>query len=233
MKFAVIDDMDDSREMLRSYLARYCREAGLLADIALFSSGTDFLSQYKLIYDLILFDIDMPGDLNGMDTARRVRELDSYVTIMFVTNLAQYAISGYEVGAVDYILKPVAYPDFAMKMKRALRRVAQQTDHAVTIATAGGQQSVPVSAIRYVEVLSHTVIYHLDSGTVASRSTIRDAQVLLEPYSFCRVHKSYLVNLAFVESISGKEVTVKGEALPIGRVYRDSLLQSYMSYVKG
>lgn len=232
MKFAIVDDMESSREMLRSYLAQYCRETGLTADIALFSSGTEFLRQYKLVYDLILFDIDMPG-LNGMDTARRIREADSRVTIMFVTNLAQYAINGYEVGAVDYILKPVTYPDFSMKMKRALRRVAQQMDHTVAISTSTGQQTVSVSEVRYVEVLSHTVIYHLRSGVITARGTMRDAQALLEPYPFCRIHKSYLVNLSFVESVSGREVTLRGEALPVGRVYRDGLLQSYMNYVKG
>lgn len=72
------------------------------------------MTEYRLIYDIILFDIDMPGT-NGIDTARQVRKLDENVTILFITNMAQYAISAFEIEAADYILKPVEYYDFAMK----------------------------------------------------------------------------------------------------------------------
>ena len=78
--------------------------------------GSSF-ENYKMIFDIIIFDIDMPG-INGIDTARKLREMDSNVTIIFVTNIAQYAINGYEVDAVDYILKPVSYYDFSMKFHR-------------------------------------------------------------------------------------------------------------------
>ena len=84
-----------------------------------------------MIFDIIIFDIDMPG-INGIDTARKLRETDS-TYYYFVTNIAQYAINGYEVDAVDYILKPVSYYDFSMKFHRTVAKAAQKKEHTIKI----------------------------------------------------------------------------------------------------
>ncbi len=101
------------RKQLSDYVYKFGKENSIPVETVTFGSGDEILDGYKPEYGVIIFDIDMPG-MNGMDTARKIREMDEKVVILFVTNIAQYAINGYEVEAVEYILKPIGYFDFAL-----------------------------------------------------------------------------------------------------------------------
>lgn len=132
MRIAIVDDEEIERNRLQEYLEKYEEENRVVLNVDNFSSGDQLMKNYRLAYDIILFDVDMPGT-NGMETAKRIREVDANVVMLFVTNIAQYAIDGYEVEAVDYILKPIAYYDFSMKFKRAVRRAVQKQEVRVSI----------------------------------------------------------------------------------------------------
>ena len=100
------------------------------------TAGDVFLEKYAGDFDVLFFDVDMPGT-DGLDTARRLRRMDSEVSIIFVTNMAQYAICGYEVEALDYLLKPLSYYDFALKFQKALRRITRRSSHTLSVDTRG------------------------------------------------------------------------------------------------
>lgn len=232
MRIAIVDDELEVREMLSQYIARFSQEKGMPMEVTTFSSGDAFLSGYKKIYDIIIFDIDMPGT-NGIDTARLLRKIDTRVTIVFVTNIAQYAICGYEVDAVDYIIKPIGYYDFSMKFHRAVGKAAQKQEHFLKVETAEGMKSLRVADIVYAEVLSHYLYFHTITGVVKVRGSMKDLEEELLRFTFARAHKSFVINLQFVEKIQSKEVTVSGKTLPVGRGYRDTLRQEYMRFVRG
>lgn len=194
------------------------------------------MTEYRLIYDIILFDIDMPGT-NGIDTARQVRKLDENVTILFITNMAQYAISAFEIEAADYILKPVEYYDFAMKFRRAVKWAVQRGGRELTLDTVDGIRRVKISDIVYMEALNHYLTYHMrekgdGSAEIQVRGNIGEHEAMLESYSFCRVHKSFLVNLAHVHIIRTNEVVLNGTRIPIGRRYKKDLMEKYLHYVR-
>lgn len=233
MRVAIVDDEAQVREELSEYLRRFEEESGVALEVVPFSTGDAFLQNYTLGWNIIIFDIDMPGT-NGMDAARRIREIDRAVTIMFMTNIAQYAITGYEVDAVDYILKPVSYYDFSMKFHRTVEKAAQKVEHVIKIETAEGIRRVQVTKILYVEVLSHYLHIHTeDARTYVTRGNMQTAAGILSKYGFVQCHRSYMVNLRHVERLTSGEVTVAGHPLPVGRAFRDDLKQRYMQFVRG
>ena len=107
-RIAIVEDEKEFREQLQEYLKRYGVENNIVFQIDVFEDGSDILEHYQKNYDMVLLDIEMPK-VNGMDAAERIREMDEEVVLMFITNMAQYAIRGYSVGALDFVMKPITY----------------------------------------------------------------------------------------------------------------------------
>lgn len=232
MRVAIIEDEKVERERIIDFIERFSEEFHKKIEVEEFDSGDSLLSTFMSVYDIMIFDIDMPGT-NGMDTARLVREKDKRAVILFMTNIAQYAVNGYEVDAVDYIIKPIGYFDFSMKFQKAVRRAAKRQDNYIAVDALDGMRKLKVSDIRYVEVLGHYLIYHLADSELKLRGSMKEQAALLGAYNFTQIHKSYLVNLAYVENISGNEILVDGGILTMGRVYKERVMQEYLRYIRG
>ncbi len=237
MHIALVDDERAELDILRTYLERFSAENGSNYDVDEFTSGDALLKDFQPIYDVIMFDIDMPGT-NGINTARQVRLRDEDVIILFITNFAQYAIDAFEVGAAKYIIKPVKYFDFAMKFRRAVKRIVKHSDRVFLLETVEGKRRVQASDIVYVAALKHYLTYYLrdkngETSEFEARGSIKEHEALLKPYHFCRTHKSYLVNMAWVDSIRSNEVRLAGTVIPIGRSYKKGLMEEYLRFVRG
>lgn len=232
MNVAIVDDEQKERDLLGTYCDRYAKEAGIKINTETFDCGEALLRDYKVFYDIIIFDIDMPG-INGMETAKRIRKTDQHVTILFMTNIAQYAIDGYAVEAVDYVIKPISYYEFSMKFEKAVSKAAQKKSHTIVLDTVNGIRHIKTSELWYVEVISHYLHFHVDHAVYEVRGSMKEQMEILLPYNFCRVHKSYLVNLEYVEEIKSKSLIVKTDEIPLGRMYKDELMQEYMRYLRG
>ena len=232
MRIAIVDDEREEREVLQGYLSRYSQEYGGSFEVDVFSSADALLSSYSLIYDVLIFDIDMPGT-NGIEAARQIRRMDRNTVLLFVTNIAQYAINGYEVDAVDYIIKPISYYDFALKFQRAIGKAVQNKKTFLILETVDGTRRVDVSMIVYVEALSHYLIFHIGEDAFRVRGNIRDYEQRLRPYNFCQIHKSFLVNMEYIKEIRTSELVMEQTTLSVGRVYREQLMQSYFKFVRG
>ena len=230
MRIAIVDDELAMREQLAKYIKQFADEKQLLMETCLLPSGDAMLDGEDRNFDIIIFDIDMPGT-NGLDTARKIRETDENVVILFVTNIAQYAINGYEVDAVDYVIKPVGYYDFAMKFQKAVRRAERNQENQLVIDTVNGPVALNTSVILYVEVMAHYLIYHTADREYRVRASMKEHEDTLRSYHFARCHKSYLINLKHLKSLSSSEVIVGELSIPMGRAYKDSLLNEYMNYL--
>ncbi len=232
MKIAIVDDEQAMRNVLEQHLLRYSREKNLPLETASFSGGEALLKAHPNEFDFLFLDVDMPG-MNGVETARRIRQTGSNVMILFVTNYAQYAINGYEVDAVDYLLKPLTYFDFSLKFSKALRRWRNREEQYLVVEAAGGIQRLPVSRILYIEVRKHYLCYCTLSGEVTARGKMNEQAEQLRPYGFCRVHRSFLVNLRHVEKLRSTEVLVHGQVIPVGRQYSGGLMEAYVQFMGG
>ena len=176
---AIVEDEEEFRGQLQEYLRQYEKENQLSFQISVFEDGTEILENYKNEYDMILLDIQMPK-LNGMDAAEFIREKDEDVVIMFITNMAQYAIRGYSVGALDFIMKPITYYTFAMKMTRAIKRVEKKAQKHLVLNLPDGIKTLEIKQIYYVEVQNRMLYYHTASEVVVVRGTLQGAEELLK-----------------------------------------------------
>lgn len=134
---ALVEDDRNYAESLTEHLRHYEADSGEKIKITVFEDGEDIATDYKAEYDIILMDIEMRF-MDGMTAAEKIREHDSEVVIIFITNMPQYAIKGYLVDALDYVLKPVSYFAFSQRIDRALVRMKKRDRKYLTIAVKGG-----------------------------------------------------------------------------------------------
>ena len=125
IRVAVVDDEKVCTDTLTEYLKRYEKQTGEKIAVSAFNQSIDFVSDYRPEYDVIFLDIEMPL-LNGLQSAKKIRAMDDVVCIVFVTNMAQYAIKGYEVQAFDFVVKPIKYDAFRLKMKKIVDLVKEK-----------------------------------------------------------------------------------------------------------
>ena len=124
-KIAIVEDQEETRESLNRFVRQYAQEQGLQVEISLITDGAEIAEHYTPGFDIIFMDVEMPR-LDGFGAAEAIRAVDTDVVLVFVTNMAQYAIRGYEVDALDYVLKPVNYYQFCTKLSRAIQRVQRR-----------------------------------------------------------------------------------------------------------
>ena len=171
IRIAIVEDEESYIATLNEYLNKYQEEYSEQLSITVFHDGDEISSGYKAQFDIILMDIEMKF-VNGMAAAEEIRKVDSEVTILFITNTPQYAVRGYEVGALDYILKPVPYFTFCQKLSRAVAKIKKRRRRWITIPVKGGIMRMELSDIYYIESEGHNLIYHTENGTFTSSGTM-------------------------------------------------------------
>ncbi len=231
-RIAIVEDDREYVNELQMYLKKYGQENGLEFELSVFYDGAEILENYVPKYDLILLDIEMPR-MNGMDAAEKIRELDENVVLMFITNLAQYAIKGYSVGALDFVMKPITYYTFSMKMKRALKRAEKKELPSIFLTLPDGMKKIGVQKIYYVEVQNRMLHYHTTEGDFVVRGTLQSAENSLPETVFTKCNHWYLVNLMHVTEVR-KNIAVVGEfELEISRRNRAGFLKALAEYMGG
>jgi DNA-binding LytR/AlgR family response regulator len=193
---AIVEDEQSAYEILKDHLLHFQKDNGVEFEISYFSNSLSFLDEKKA-YDLILLDIEMPS-INGMDLAKKIRAKDSKVILIFITNMVQYAIKGYEVDALDYVLKPINYSRFSSLMKKTLRILTKNKEDEIVLKTVGGWAKVYLSTIYYLEISDHLLIYHTKQGDFEVWKSLAAAEEELPKESFVRCNHSTIVNLKFV-----------------------------------
>lgn len=232
IQIAIIEDDDAHLDRLKEHLLRYEQEQHCPMQLKTFSNAVSFLENYRPVYDVVFMDIGLQY-VSGMTAARELRKLDQSVILIFVTSLAQYALEGYEVNAADYILKPVAYYDFALKLKRAMDRLVRSSSHELLLSFQNGMVRISVGDIYYVETAGHNVLYHTKSGSFAQRRSLTSVERELREFGFYRCNSCYLVNLEYVRGISGYTATVNNTLLQISQPRKEAFCRALRDHMGG
>lgn len=232
MNIALIEDDGNEAEALRSYIDKYGEKNGMTFDVKHFSDSENFLENYKQGYDIVFMDIELPG-MNGMEAAKRLRALDRAVTLIFVTNMARYAVNGYEVGAFDFIVKPVTYGSFEIKFRRALDSIAENSGgKKISVYSPDGTRLVSVSSVKYIEVMDHRVVWHTMNGDISLCGSLKKIEESLPKPDFVRCNNCYIVNLKYVTEVRTSSVIVSGEELQVSVSKKKDLMKALAEYLE-
>ncbi len=230
LNVVIVEDEDEAAVLLGSFLERYAQEKGLEMRSVRYKCTTDFLSGYTGA-DIVFMDINIMNDMDGIKAAHKLRDTDSVVTLIFITSFEQFAVKGYEVEAYDFIVKPVSYPDFSLRMNRVLRHLQKEQLDVIHIRTEGKVAIVSVRDIRYVEVIRHKLLFHTTGGVIESNGTLHETESALTEKFFVRCSKCYLVNLRYVRGVEGTSVNVDGEVLFVSRARKKEFLSALNRYL--
>lgn len=232
IKIAIIEDNSRDLDQILSFLSRYQQDQSCAFSATSFDDPMKFLSEYRSNYDLVFMDIELPP-FHGIDIARRLREIDSVVALVFITNMEQCAVNGYEVDALDFVVKPINYYRFSSMMAKALRNIAKRSEKEILVRSSSKITRLPISQIYYVEVRDHLLIYHSTQGNLESWGKLSEIEKELAGYDFVRCSSSYLVNLRHIISVDGDTANIAGDKLPISQRRRKAFYNSVTEYLSG
>ena len=231
MRIAIVDDSRAEADDLIGFIRKYGSSNHLPVTVEYYPDANKFLFHYTPDYDCVFMDIEMPG-MDGLTCAKDLRKMDRNVLLIFSTSFAQYAINGYEVDALDYLVKPYRYEDFSTALLRAQKRLKNSADCRIEIRNREGHFFIPEDSIYYVEQRLHSHVFHTDSGEYEEYGTMTSVERILQNHpAFFRISGSFIVNLKYVTNVDGSEVLVKNDSIRVSRLRKKELFQKMNDYL--
>lgn len=201
IKIAIVEDDNECAELLQQYTDRCCAETGEIIQMVRFTDGDEIASDYSA-------------------------ERDKNVIIVFITSMAQYAIRGYAVDALSFLLKPLKYFTFSQELKRCIERIRRKKKKFLLFSTENGMDRIATEEILYIESLNHKMLITTDAAQYSVYDTMRNMEEVLKGEGFARCNNCYLVNLAYVTAVRGEYVLLGERKLKISRHKRKAFLEA-------
>lgn len=232
MKIAIVENNLEEQGQLRLYIERYFSDRGLPLTVECYCDGEEIVLHRSEAFDVIFMDIDMER-MGGMEAARVIRQEDSQVILIFVTNMAGFAIEGYSVQALDFLVKPVSDLRMEEELDKVQTILKRRNPGKMALRARDNVYQVPVSSVLYVEVYGRKLRVHQKEGFIEVGGTINHFEHLLRDQAFFRCHHGYLVNMVYVSAIEGSSVLVDGHEVPVSRQRKKAFVQAFTRYLGG
>ncbi|MCI8564875.1 MAG: response regulator transcription factor [Lachnospiraceae bacterium] len=230
LRIAIVDDEQSERERLKRFVERYFRERGEDVCLSLYDDGAALLQAASEALDLLFLDIRME-QVDGLSAARQIRMADEEVQIVFITNMAQYAIDGYSVSALDFLVKPIDEERTARVLEKAEKRLGSRNPEMISVRNSEGFFVVDAKDILYIETDGRHLLLHTAAAGMRCHETLQSMEEKL-PGHFFRCHNAFLVNLWKVEHVKGGDIVAGGRKVPLSKHRRREFMQAMTRIVK-
>lgn len=232
LRIAIVDDDHSIVSQIHEYIDQFMARESCEYQITEYPDGANLIANYNRSFDLIYLDVQM-NTTDGLSAARKIRETDSKAVIIFISQMAQYAVDGYSVDALDFLVKPVDYYSFELKMRKAFHFIKEHQSHKIMVSSNGHHAVLASNSILYVEVFDHDLVYHTTSVEYRTSGTITMARDQLSGLNFIQCNRYCIVNMDHVTSIQGNELIVDGTAIQISKRRRKDVCEALMRHFGG
>lgn len=210
---AIVENEQSQIDITKKMIDEYFTKAKMPYEVSSFVNGFDFLESDYEVFDIIFMDIDMPG-INGMETAEKLRQKNIKTPLIFVTNLPQYAIDGYKVEALDFILKPMTFADFSLAVTRALSLLSKKKESEFVLNIHGSITKFKSNDVLYLDMYKHDVNVHLSNGKILTfRSSLAKIEPLLDQSIFFKCNSGCIVNLNKIKCLNSDVLIMENDDL--------------------
>lgn len=237
MRIAVCDDDALQREELCALLEQWAEKTGRLGQTLWepFPSAEALLfRREEAVFDAALLDVEMPGQ-DGLALARKLRESDEDMALIFITGYDEYMPEGYEVAALNYLIKPVRADKLFACLDRAQEKWERQKQSPMLLVEREGELvRLPQKELVWAEAFGHQVVLHTRQGDYPIRETLTELELKLERGEFFRCHRSCLISLRYAVRVSreGVQLETGGACVPVSRRSYPALNQAFLEYYK-
>ena len=231
IRIAICEDEKETQLLIEDYLDNILKNINIEYEIQKYSSGEELLEGNLKYIDILLLDIQM-GQINGMDTARKIREVDNKIEIIFITSLIDYVQEGYEVRAYRYLLKPIESDELKKHVLTCIKYIEINKNNYIVINNKSNTYKIHSNEIKYIEVQKKDMLIHTINKNFDMRYSLEKIEKDLNLDKFIRCHKSFLVNLSYVENIKPNiAVLESGEEVPVSRYRYKDVKEKFLKFL--
>ena len=236
LKIAVCDDniadLSNLVSMINDYKAM--RRDKHIIEATAFNSAVDLIAAIESgqRYDLVILDILMPF-MTGMEAANEIRLFNKDIKIIFLTSSPEFAVESYSVGAFYYALKPIWKEKLTILIDKVIGEIEAEYETSFLIKSKSGLTRVYINRIEFAEVISRTIHFHLTDGTVIETvgAMAKIEEELLSNPCFIKPHRSYIINMSHIETLSQKEIIMQSHSsVPIAKANFGAIKSAYISF---
>lgn len=232
LNIAIVEDNKQAQENLKSYINKISEEMNQPVNISTFDDGLIFVDQFANEFDIIYFDVEMKY-MDGMTAAKKIREKDSQVLIVFVTNHAQVAIQGYSVEATDFLLKPLAYFTFEEHFKKIIKKITSRNkdESSIVLRVSGTIKRINQNVIKYVQSQGHYIDFVTLDNEYTIIDTMKNTETRLDNQIFFRCSNSYIVNFNYIDKVDKNTIYIDGEMIQISRSKKKEFIERFTDFL--